>query len=163
MSLIEEQPEEAKDYLQDLSELFRQILQLREQELIPLDQELKVANSYIALQKRRFNKAFEVHINIPSQDLSQLLPPLSLQLLVENALKHNVVSKSQPLKINIYTQNNCLWVTNPVQQRKGPQPPSTGYGLESLRKKYHLLEQGEIKVMEDAAHFSVALPLIESA
>lgn len=163
MSLIEEQPEEAKDYLQDLSELFRQILQLREQELIPLDQELKVANSYIALQKRRFNKAFEVHINISSQDLSQLLPPLSLQLLVENALKHNVVSKSQPLKINIYTQNNCLWVTNPVQQRKGPQPPSTGYGLESLRKKYHLLEQGEIKVMEDAAHFSVALPLIESA
>lgn len=163
MSLIEERPSEAKVYLQDLSELFRQILQLREEELIPLEQELMVAKKYIALQKRRFNKAFEVSIEVPPQELPQLLPPLSLQLLVENALKHNVVSKSQPLKISIYIHDNCLWVTNTVKQRNGPKPPSTGYGLQSLRKKYGLLAEKEVRVLEDATHFTVVLPLIERA
>lgn len=161
MGLIEERPLDAKDYLQDLSELFRQILQLREQSLIPLEHELTIAQRYIALQKRRFNKAFEVSIEIPPGELHKLLPPLSLQLLLENALKHNVVSKLQPLKISIFIQDHRLWVTNPVNQRNGPKPPSTGYGLQSLKKKYILLSEEEVSVLEEAAYFSVVLPLIE--
>ncbi len=159
-SLITEDTKQAEIFLNELSKVYRYLLKNNEDGLSTLETELKFIQSYYQLLKTRHGDGVELHLEIDRKYEQYLLPSLSLQLLVENAVKHNVLSKSHPLVIDIFTTSgNKLVVSNNLQLRtiKGP---SNKIGLENIRGKYELLDHHGFHVLEDANSFSVVLPLI---
>ena len=159
-SLITEDPERAEVFLNELSKVYRYLLRNNESGLSTLQNELKFIQSYFQLLKTRHGDAVQFQVEVDKRYESYLLPSLSLQLLVENAVKHNVLSRNKPLAIDIFTMaGNKLAVNNNLQRRtvKGP---SNRIGLDNIRAKYELLEQPGFQVLEDARNFTVILPLI---
>lgn len=159
MALIEDDKEEATQYLAALSDFFRNILKFREIDLISVDEELEIVKTYLNLQERRFGSNLHVEIDVPEKIGETEIPPLTLQLLVENAFKHNVISKLKPLRLRIYSEGDYLVVWN-VLQEKNQRDVSTGYGLDSIRKKYMYHTKRNIQVECNELHFAVYLPLI---
>jgi len=104
------------------------------------------------LQKERFGDKFSVDIQIPEEWTKELIPSFSLQLLIENAIKHNVISKKQPLSVEIYTEGNYLVGRDSVE--------STGTGLSNLSTRFNLLKKRAIQILKDEQHFSVKLPIL---
>lgn len=159
-SLIAEDPQRADSFLNELSKVYRYLLRNNESSLSTLENELKFIDSYIKLLKTRHGDAVQFQLEIDKRYDHYLLPSLSLQLLVENAVKHNVLSKNKPLMIDIFTTAaNRLVVSNNLQRRtkKGP---SNKIGLDNIRTKYEILRQRGFQVMEDSKSFTVVLPLI---
>lgn len=159
-SLIAEDPQRADSFLNELSKVYRYLLRSNESSLSTLENELRFIESYFRLLKTRHGEAVHFQLEIDKRYANYLLPSLSLQLLVENAVKHNVLSKNKPLLIDIFTTAaNRLVVSNNLQRRtkKGP---SNRIGLDNIRTKYDLLRQRGFQVMEDAKSFTVVLPLI---
>jgi len=160
-SLIPESPEHAVDFVQQLSKVYRHILQVKEEKSISLKEELEVLHAYTFLLKTRFGDNLDVTIDIPAEKLNKKIVPLSLQLLMENAIKHNIVSASRPLQINIFTDNGSLVIDNNLQMKKQI-TESTGIGLDNIRNRYKLLGDKPVKVTETDTNFTVSIPLIES-
>jgi sensor histidine kinase YesM len=160
-SLIPESPEHAVDFVQQLSKVYRHILEVKEEKSILLSKELEVLEAYYFLLKTRFGDNLEVKIDIPCEKLDKKIVPLSLQLLMENAIKHNIVSSGRPLQINIFTENGSLVMDNNLQM-KNQISESTGIGLDNIRNRYKLLGDKQVKVTETATNFTVSIPLIES-
>ncbi len=159
-SLIVEDPQRADSFLNELSKVYRYLLRNNESSLSTLQNELNFIESYFKLLKTRHGEAVQFQLEIDKRYNHYLLPSLSLQLLVENAVKHNVLSKNKPLMIDIFTTAaNRLVVSNNLQRRtkKGP---SNRIGLDNIRTKYELLRQRGFQVMEDGRSFTVVLPLI---
>lgn len=159
-SLIGEDAARAESFLDELSKVYRYLLRNNESSLSTLQGELRFIESYFRLLKTRHGEAVQYDIEIDKRYENYLLPSLSLQLLVENAVKHNVLSKNKPLIIDIFTTAaNKLVITNNLQRRtiKGP---SNRIGLDNIRAKYGLLKQRGFQVMEDGKSFTVVLPLI---
>lgn len=159
-SLIVEDPQRADSFLNELSKVYRYLLRNNESSLSTLQNELSFIESYFKLLKTRHGDAVQFQLEIDKRYNHYLLPSLSLQLLVENAVKHNVLSKNKPLIIDIFTTAaNRLVVSNNLQRRtkKGP---SNRIGLDNIRTKYDLLRQRGFQVMEDGRSFTVVLPLI---
>jgi LytS/YehU family sensor histidine kinase len=159
-SLISEDRKQAEVFLNELSKVYRYLLRNNEDGLSTLQTEIKFIQSYYRLLKTRHGEAVQLEIEIDKKYEQYLLPSLSLQLLIENAVKHNVLSKKKPLVIDIFTTTgNKLVVTNNLQIRsiKGP---SNRIGLENIKGKYELLNQPGFQVLEDPTSFSVVLPLI---
>ena len=159
-SLIVEDPQRADSFLNELSKVYRYLLRNNESSLSTLQNELSFIESYFNLLKTRHGDAVQFQLEIDKRYNHYLLPSLSLQLLVENAVKHNVLSKNKPLMIDIFTTAaNRLVVSNNLQRRtkKGP---SNRIGLDNIRTKYDLLRQRGFQVMEDGRSFTVVLPLI---
>jgi hypothetical protein len=159
-SLIGEDPQRAETFLNELSKVYRYLLRNNESGLSTLQNELRFIQSYFQLLKTRHGDAVQFQVEVDKRYESYLLPSLSLQLLVENAVKHNVLSRNRPLVIDIFTMaGNKLAVNNNLQRRtvKGP---SNRIGLDNIRAKYELLEQPGFQVLEDARNFTVILPLI---
>lgn len=159
-SLIAEDPQRADSFLNELSKVYRYLLRNNESSLSTLENELKFINSYFKLLKTRHGDAVQFQLEIDKRYNHYLLPSLSLQLLVENAVKHNVLSKNKPLMIDIFTTAaNRLVVSNNLQRRtkKGP---SNKIGLDNIRTKYEILRQRGFQIMEDGKTFTVVLPLI---
>ena len=160
-SLIPENPKHAEDFVMQLSKVYRHILEVRDEKSIPLKDELDVLRAYSFLLQTRFGNNLEVNINVPDEKLKKRIVPLSLQLLMENAIKHNIVSVEKPLKINVYADNGSLVVSNNLQ-KKNQLNESTGIGLDNIRNRFSLLGNDQVLVKESENNFTVSIPLIEN-
>ncbi|MGC4103388.1 sensor histidine kinase [Ferruginibacter sp.] len=160
ISLIPENPDHAVDFVQQLSKVYRHILEVKDEKSIPLKDELDVLHAYTFLMKTRFDKNLEVNVDVPAEKLQKRIVPLSLQILMENAIKHNIVSSDKPLQINVFTDNGSLVVSNNLQMKKQVNE-STGIGLNNIRNRYKMLSDAPVKVTESETNFTVSIPLIE--
>lgn len=159
-AIIDEDKEMALDYVQKLSVFFRNILEYRDKTVITLSEEISLADTYYYLQKKRYGDNFSMNINIPDEYLSSFIPPLSLQMIIENAVKHNVISASKPLAISITAINDFISISNPIQAKIN-EPASTGVGLPNIRNRYHLLINKEIEIKITETEYIVLLPIIK--
>jgi sensor histidine kinase YesM len=158
-SLISEDSEKAEKFLDELSKVYRYLLRNNEDDLTTLAEELQFIQSYYHLLKTRYGESLHVQTSIDPQYLDYQLPPLTLQMLVENAVKHNRMMKERPLKIELKSAGNKLIVVNNLQ-RKVRQVTSNRIGLGNIAKKYKLLDQEGILVKETETEFAVIIPLI---
>lgn len=160
-SIIPDDPDSAVSFTEHLSEVYRYILKNKDRELVSLEEEVDFVKSYLFLLRIRYPDNLTFTVAIDEQYNSLTIPPLTLQMLVENAIKHNVVSKSKPLQIDIYIENGkSIIVKNNLQRKESPEK-STKTGLENIRKRYSILGNREIDVITSAANFMVAVPLID--
>jgi len=154
-------PEQAtKTYIIQLANVYRYLLTFHESLKITLKEEMAFMSSYLYILQERFEDALQIEIDIQAGSLLSYIPPISLQILVENAVKHNVVSFEQPLKIRIYTDaGDHLVVENTYQPRLSVEE-SVGKGLRNVNERYHLLAGQQITVNRDESRFTVILPLL---
>jgi len=159
--LIEEKPEKAKLFNDNLADVYRYILQNKARGLVLLKEEMLFLQNYFSLLKIRFEKAVEMQVNIDEKEMDHyLIPPISLQILAENAIKHNEFSDSSPLTISITMSNDQLIVHNSVR-KKNLRKPSSKIGLQNLQERYRLITAKEIMVKEDETNFTVILPVLK--
>lgn len=159
-SLITEDRVRAEKFLDELSKVYRYLLRNNEDGLSTVQNEIKFIESYYQLLQTRHGEAVQVHMEIDNRYDKYLLPSLTLQLLVENVVKHNVLSKNKPLVIDIFTTAGNKLVVNNNLQRRTVKAPSNKVGLDNIKAKYALLKQPGFQVMEDKNNFTVVLPLI---
>ncbi|MDX2046380.1 MAG: histidine kinase, partial [Chitinophagaceae bacterium] len=159
-SLISEDRKKAEKFLNELSKVYRYLLRNNEDGLSTVENEIRFIRSYYQLLQTRHGEAVQVNIEIDKRYEPYLLPSLSLQLLVENVVKHNALSKNKPLVIDIFTTAGNKMVVNNNLQRRTIKAPSNKVGLENIKAKYSLLKQDGFQVMEDEKNFTVVLPLI---
>jgi LytS/YehU family sensor histidine kinase len=148
-------------FVEQLAKVYRHILEVKDEQCICLKEELMVLNSYAFLLQTRFGKNLNIHVNIDESQMLQKIAPLSLQLLMENAIKHNIVSEDHPLHIHIYLENDRLVVSNNLQRKKQV-TESIGLGLENVRKRSKLLTDRLVEVIAGPEKFVVSIPLIEN-
>jgi sensor histidine kinase YesM len=160
-SIIPEDAGLAVNFVQQLSKVYRHILEVQEDQSIPLKDELDVLRAYAFLLQTRFGENLDITIDVPDEKLKKRIVPLSLQILMENAIKHNIVSSEKPLKINVFAENGRLVVSNNLQ-KKHQLYESTGIGLNNIRNRCKLLGNGKVEVTEDERSFTVSIPLIEN-
>lgn len=161
ISLIEQDQPGAVHYVEKLSDLFRNMLAYREEILITLKEELSLLENYVYLQQQRYRANLSIELNIGDSFMETFIPPLTLQLLVENAIKHNVISTKKPLRIQVFDQGNHIHVSNPFQPKRQA-PPSTGLGLENIQKRYSLLSSQTVETIQNGETFVVRIPLLTS-
>lgn len=158
-SMAETNDSETVDFIMKLSDFYRFTLESRKLDLITVQEEMKIIDSYIFLQKARFGEGITLKKELSDYVLKTLIPPFTLQLLVENCIKHNIVSQSKPLHIKIYNSENRLIIENPIQKKMTVED-SLGIGLDNIKLRYkHLLEQ-EIEINSDEKIFQIKLPFI---
>lgn len=159
-SLITVDKARAEIFLDELSKVYRYLLRNNQESISTLQTEIRFIESYFKLLQTRHGDAVKLNVQIDKRYEPYLLPSLSLQLLVENVVKHNALSKNKPLVIDIFTvAANKLVVSNNLQRRT-VKAPSNGVGLENIKSKYLLLKQPGFQVLEDGKNFTVVLPLI---
>ncbi|WP_299529529.1 sensor histidine kinase [Ulvibacterium sp.] len=151
--------EDAKEFVDKLSDMYRFLLEAGNENLIPLKKELRFAKAYIHIQSERFGDNLKLNWNIPQSSLHKMIVPMSLQLLLENAIKHNVISKARPLTVYVTVGDNKLVVDNKIQP-KSTQLPSTKVGLANIEKRYTLIAGKSVEVQNDGNRFVVSLPLV---
>lgn len=160
--IIPEDTDKAVTFVRKLSKVYRYILEIRDKELIPVSEELAFLQSYIFLLKERFGESFEVSINVGPEYHSLKIVPLSLQMLLENAIKHNVISKSKPLLVEVFIDEQGLLIVRNNLQKKVQQMPSTNVGLENIKTRYAFFTEDKVLVQETPTCFMVSLPLVEA-
>jgi two-component system, LytTR family, sensor kinase len=161
-SLITVDKNQAEVFLNELSKVYRYLLRNNLEGVSTVGNEIKFIQSYFKLLQTRHGDAVRLNIQMDKQYEHYLLPSLSLQLLVENAVKHNVLSTAQPLTIDIFTTSGNKLVVNNNLQRRIIKALSNKVGLENIRAKYQLLHQPGFQIMEDDKNYTVVLPLIWS-
>jgi sensor histidine kinase YesM len=159
-NLVYDNPDTAASFIRQLSKIYRYVLDVQHEELVPLAKESDFAENYLALQKIRFEDGLQYKISI-EKNKAGFLPPLSLQLLLENAIKHNIGSKANPLHIEIFAQYDVLVVKNNLQMKSSKPEESAGIGLANIRKRYELLSNENMTVKDDDGYFTVRLPLLK--
>lgn len=162
-TLVDESAEKSKEYIHELSYVLRYTLQESENHKVDLQQEIEYSNAYIFLQQMRYEDSLSFNIHVSETAKRKQVPPMSLQLLIENAIKHNEISSKKPLAINISTvDDEWLIVSNAIQPKfNTANAHTTGIGLENLNKRYLLLFDNEIEVDKGSDTFTVKIPLIE--
>jgi len=158
-AIIPEDSERSVQFVEQLSKVYRYILEVRDEKSIPLSEEIKIMNAYAFLLITRFGNSFQLTTEIPDSELNSHVVPFSLQLLVENALKHNIASQQSPLKITIKAELDQLIIQNNIQKKQQVEH-STGIGLSNIRNRYRLLTERLVTVSETPEFFTVVLPLI---
>jgi two-component system LytT family sensor kinase len=159
-SLISENKDQAEKFLDELSKVYRYLLRSNEDGMSTVENELNFIGSYFKLLQTRFDSGVYLKVEVEKQYFRYLLPSLSLQLLVENAVKHNTISKSRPLSIEIFSTAGNKLVVNNNLQRKQSHAASHNIGLQNIRDKYQLINQPGFQVIEDEKNYTVVLPLI---
>lgn len=150
--------DEATQFVKKLSFMYRYILQSGDRDLVSLKEELKFLKSYSYLIKTRYRDRFTIDIEIDEKYHEKEIPPLALQLLVENAVKHNEISETNPLTVKIFYKDGFIYVENILQPRT-VMAEGTGNGLVNLDKRYYLIEKQNIVITKEDNKFSVKLPL----
>ncbi len=158
-SMIKYDPENAVEFTQNFTDVYRYVLQGKERVLVPLEEELEFINAYLGLHQERLGEGLVYKLNVDEEYLEYSIPPLSLQLLVENAIKHNIASKENPLELTIETRENQLIVGNNIQKKESTY--STQSGLANLKKRFGLLSHKNIVINNDEHKFEVILPLFD--
>jgi sensor histidine kinase YesM len=159
-SLISDDPVKAEKFLDEMSKVYRYLLRTNEDGLTTLQAEMDFINSYFHLLKTRYGDGLDMKTIIEERFLAYLVPPLTLQMLVENAVKHNMILKDKPLQIMILTTNSSRLIVSNNLQRKDRMVSSNKVGLSNIVKKYRLMKQEEISVRDDGKEFAVIVPLI---
>jgi len=158
-SLILTKPNEASAFLKKLSVIYRYILQNKNSELVSLQDELAFTQHYIDLQSARFGDGLQISLNVGSEYLTRRVVPVTIQNLLENAIKHNIIDEENPLYIRIYSQDETLYVLNTLQKKDFVET-SNKQGLSSLKSLYDYLSQRQVSITETATHFVVEIPLL---
>jgi sensor histidine kinase YesM len=159
-NLVYEDADRSAAFIQKLSRIYRYVLEVQQEELVSLELELDFAENYLELQKIRFGENLNFRLEV-SKPQGLFLPPLSLQLLLENAVKHNIASTENPLFIHILQKGKELWISNTYQPKSSQNEPSTGVGLNNIRSRYLLLSKVPPEVVQSEHEFSVMLPLLK--
>ena len=159
-TLVHQDPDKATSFIQQLSSMYRYILEYSEEKVVPLDEEITFLKSYFFLMQIRFGNNLHVTLNVP-QHSHWMVAPLTLQLLAENAIKHNEVSAAYPLSIELFVdeQAHTLTMTNPIRLRQIPRE-STGVGLSNIRARYQMISDREVEIDQQDGVFKVTLPLL---
>ena len=158
-SLIEENPVQAQRFTNSMSKIYRYVLEQKDKELVSVEEEIDFAKTYCELLKTRFEDAVTFDFNISEEDKKGFVVPLSLQLLLENSIKHNFATSSKPLNIKIFTEKGNLIIENNLQTRELPNK-STGVGLANIVSRYNLLTERNVFVEKSEAFFRVKLPIL---
>lgn len=161
-SLIGENPDLARQFLRQLSKVYRYVLQNKDKEVVPLDSELDFIQHYIFLLKTRFDGSFSVIFDIPGDAADKAIVPVTLQILIENAIKHNIINADYPLTVQVSANERFLQVQNVIQRRNRVEA-SNGFGLTNLKSLYSFLSPSPVDVQDDGRHFCVRVPLLDSA
>jgi LytS/YehU family sensor histidine kinase len=156
-NLVYEDQDKAAKFIKQLSEVYRYVLDTREKEVVPLREERKFLDAYLFLQQIRFGD--KLNLTIELDDLKCLVAPLVLQILVENAIKHNIVSEENPLQINIYAKDEFIVVENNLQQKSVIVNDSSGVGLDNIKKRYAFLSDRPVEILNDKK-FIVRIPIL---
>jgi LytS/YehU family sensor histidine kinase len=159
-NLVHEDPDRAVKFIKQLSEVYRYVLYTRDRDLVQLEEELKFLDSYLFLQRIRFGNKLDVEIDLKGD---QQVAPLVLQMLIENAIKHNVVSDEHPLRIRLFQQNDWVVVENNRLAKRTLPEESTGVGLANIKSRYAYFSDKPVQVETDNGKFSVKLPVIAPA
>ncbi|MBS1543454.1 MAG: histidine kinase [Bacteroidetes bacterium] len=157
-NLVYEDQDKAARFIKQLSEVYRYVLDTREKELVLLVEELRFVKAYLFLQQIRFGDNLNIELEV--EDENGQVAPLALQLLLENAIKHNVISKEQPLNIRLYRDGDYIVVENSLQPKTLAVPATPGLGLENIRRRYSFLTSREVVIHQTADRFAVRIPVI---
>lgn len=157
-TLVYKDQDLAAQFIQQLSKVYRHVLETQSKEIVPLSVELKALEAYIFLIKIRFGENLNVNLDIPKTNYN--IAPLALQMLVENAIKHNIVSKSKHLTIDIYIDNQYIIVSNNLQKKKNVSD-SSGIGLANIQARYQYIAKKEVIIEETEKAFVVKIPLLD--
>ncbi|WP_339608721.1 histidine kinase [uncultured Roseivirga sp.] len=159
-NLVYEDQDQAAKFIRELSKVYRYVLDTRAQEVVSLKTEMEFVNSYLFLQKIRFDE--KLHLNISIEGFEQkMLPPMAIQMLLENAIKHNVIAEEEPLTIHIEIENGeKLVVRNNLQKKNIPIEESSEMGLSNIKSRYEFLSATPVEVIDGPSEFIVKLPLL---
>lgn len=158
-SMVESGEKEAVGFIIKLSKFYRHTLETRKLDLITVKEEMEIVQAFLYLQKARFGEGFVFEQRLETASFTSLIPPFTLQLLIENCLKHNIVSEEQPLHIRLYEQDGRLILENPIQLKSGDHH-SLGVGLENIRLRYRHLTDKQVEITDDSCTFKIKLPII---
>jgi sensor histidine kinase YesM len=159
-SLIDENPESAQKFTTSLSKVYRYVLEQKNKDLVTVDEELDFARTYMSLLKMRFEDSIVFDIPDRASNPDSKVVPLSLQLLLENAVKHNMVTTSKPLHIKIYEDTNGNLVVENNLQPKQIVKKGSGVGLENIKQRYQLLTHKKVNINQQAGRFAVAITML---
>lgn len=162
-SLVYEDQDLAVKYIDQLSKVFRYVLQAGQKEVVTLGEEIETVNSYIFLQKIRFGDNFNVEMELEEVSEKYFVAPLVLQMLIENAIKHNEITQENPLVIKLFIENEYLIVSNNLQLKNSELHESTEMGLTNIKARYQSLSDNEVIVDETNTSFKVSVPLVTKA
>ncbi|MEK6155544.1 2TM domain-containing protein [Flavobacteriaceae bacterium 3-367] len=158
-SLIEEDTDQAQKFTTSLSKVYRYVLEQKNKDLVSVDEELQFAKTYVRLLKMRFEDSIVFEVPEQASDPEAKIVPLSLQLLLENAVKHNVVTPAKPLHISVFEQDGFLTVTNNLQEKQVVKK-SSGVGLQNIQQRYGILTDRKVGIAKKGRDFSVQLPML---
>ena len=159
-NLVYEDADRSAAFIQKLSKIYRYVLEVHQEELVELNKELDFAGNFLELQKIRFGENLNFSVKVPNSK-DYYLPPLSLQLLLENAIKHNIASQENPLFIHIQQHGEELLVSNTFQPKTSQNEPSAGVGLENILSRYRILSDQIPQIIQTENEFLVRLPLLK--
>lgn len=160
-NLVYEDKEKAVQFVRQLAVVYRYVLDAKDKEVATLADELLFLKSYLFLQQIRFGNKLRVTFDI--KDDSLFVAPLALQMLIENAIKHNIVSEADPLTISVNQERGMIVVRNNLQLKTSIGSTSTGVGLENISRRYESLGQGRVQVTNDGQFFTVGIPVLKTA
>ncbi|MEZ5072691.1 MAG: histidine kinase [Bacteroidales bacterium] len=158
--LIDTDVKKAQLFIEEFSQIYRYVLETIEQPVALLEKELDFMRSYLFLQQIRYGESLRFTVDVSSPCLNRVLPPLSLQVVLENAIKHNIITDDRPLTISVTCRTDCLEVRNNIQP-KISRPSSTGLGLKNLTRRYAMISDREPLFSVETKHYLARLPLIE--
>lgn len=158
-SLIEENPENAQRFTTSLSKIYRYVLEQKDKELVSVEEELSFAKTYMNLLKMRFENSLFYELPETVANPEARVVPLSLQLLLENTVKHNVVSEQRPLHIKIFIENDYLVIRNDFQKKEVLQHRQ-GVGLQNIISRYNIITRRKVLIEQDGHYFSVSIPIL---
>jgi two-component system, LytTR family, sensor kinase len=161
-SLVYKDQDKAVEFINQLSKVYRYLLDSKDSELVTLDEEMAFIKSYIYLLKIRFDSNIQFTITVGNDTLNKLIPPMSIQILVENTIKHNEVSSEQPLSVIIHANADELSVSNNLQLRTNREE-SLKTGLKNIKERYKYFTEKSVEIIDDAGAFTVKLPLLQTS
>lgn len=160
-SLIDENPRQAQKFTASMSKIYRYVLEQKDKELVTVEDELEFAKTYCELLKTRFEDSVDFIFDVKKEDYRRFVVPLSLQLLLENCIKHNFATSSKPLIIKIYSENDTLCIENNLQVREQIKE-SSGIGLANIVQRYALLTKKNVFIEKSDDYFKVKLPVLSA-
>lgn len=159
-ALIDENPIQAQKFTASMSKIYRYVLEQKDKELVTVEDELEFAKTYCELLKTRFENSVDFEFNVDEEYFKKFVVPLSLQLLLENCIKHNLATSSKPLLIKIFVENDALCIENNLQIREQIKE-SAGIGLANIVQRYSLLTKKNVFVEKSDDYFKVKLPMLD--
>ena len=159
-SLIIYDNEKAVNFTQNFTDVYRYVLRSKDLRTVKLEDEIAFIRSYVNLHQERLGKGLKVNVEITPEAFQKQIPPLALQLLVENAIKHNIVTRVLPLHIDIVANKEEICVTNNIQPKQGSY--STETGLKNLVNRYRMLDGNKVRISKNEEKFEVCVPLIKN-